>query len=407
MGDSSGVVTDLEGLFGPDLLRDGLRGKLRELVSELLEAEVDSTLAVARYARSEGRAGYRNGTKPRTINTALGPTEVDVPRARLFRASGASTEWQSKIVPKYERRTASLDETLVGMYLSGTNLRRIKQALKPLLAGTPLDKNVVSRLVGRLKSYLDNWRERLFNGQTYLYLYLDATNFRVKLLSKVRKLPVLVVMGVRQDGQKEVLAMVQLLKESEAMWSEVLEDLKARGLNRPTLVMLDGHGGLRNAVEAAWPGVSVQRCTVHKLRNIQQHSPKDVYPQVKSDYDAIINAETLEAAKKARATFVTRWKGLASVIRSLEEAGDELLTFYSFPKEQWKSIKTTNPIERINLEFKRRVKTQCSLPSESALMLLLFGLLLSKQLRFRKIDGWEKLVDVAVQHGKGLAKAAS
>jgi transposase-like protein len=400
------MVPDLEGIFGTDLLREGLRGKLRELVSEMLEVEVDSALTAARYARTEVRAGYRNGTKPRTIHTAMGSTPIEVPRARLFRAGGGTTEWQSKILPQYERRTSSLDETLVGMYLSGTNLRRIKQALKPLLAKAPLDKNVISRLVGRLKDHLEEWRTRSLAGQTYLYLYLDATNFRVKLLSKVRTLPVLVVMGVRQDGQKEVLAMVQLLKESEAMWSEVLEDLKARGLRRPILVILDGHGGLRKAVGLAWPGIQVQRCTVHKLRNIQQHSPKDVYPQVKADYDAIINAETLDAAKSARSRFLARWKGLVSVVRSLEEAGDELLTFYGFPKEQWKSLKTTNPIERINLEFKRRVKTQCSLPNEPALMLLLFGLLVSKQLRFRKIDGWEKLVDVAVQHGGSLAKAA-
>ena len=145
-----------------------------------------------------------------------------------------------------------------------------------------------------------------------------------------------------------------------------------------------------------------------QLRNLQNHCPADVYPQVKDDYHKIVEAKSQAEAKEAYKAFVRKWeKELPQVTRSLEEAGEELLTFYAFPPEQWKSLKTTNPIERLNLEFKRRVKTQCSLPSEKSAILILYGLLLSGQIRFRKIDGWHTIVKVVADGKEELKKRAS
>jgi transposase-like protein len=285
-----------------------------------------------------------------------------------------------------------LDETLLSMYFAGANTRRVKRTLKPLLSEAPLGKNVVSRLVGRLAAHVEAWKGRSLAGEAYPYLYLDATNLKVRIFKKVRKVPILVVLGVRQSGQKEVLAMEPLVKETTSAWSLVIEDLVARGLPRPLLAVIDGNAGLRNALQAAWPGLALQRCTVHKVRNLQDHCPVDVYPRVKEDYDRIVEAKNEAEAKAAYEAFLHKWsKELPGVVKSLEEAGDELLTFYRFPPEQWRSLKTTNPIERLNLEFKRRVKTQCSLPSEKSAIYLLYGLLLSGQIRFRKINGWQML----------------
>jgi transposase-like protein len=402
MADRTAVALQLTGILGPDLLTQGIRGKLQELVQVLLEGEVEEALEAAKYARVEGRSGYRNGTKPRTVHTSLGSVDVQAPRARLFKATGSEEEWQSQMLPRFERRSRSLDETLLSMYFAGANTRRVKRTILPLLSDAPLGKNVISRLVSRLAAHVETWKARSLKEQTYAFLYLDATNLKIRIFRKIRKVPILVALGVRQDGQKEVLAMEPLIKETTSAWSLLLEDLVHRGLRRPLLAIVDGNPGLRSAVEATWPGIEVQRCTVHKLRNLQDHCPADVYPQVKEDYDRIIEAKDLAEARAAYQSFVRKWsRELPSVVKSLEEAGEELLSFYKFPCEQWRSLKTTNPIERLNLEFKRRVKTQCSLPSEKSAIHLLYGLLLSGQIRFRRINGWQKLEDVIEKSKKG------
>jgi transposase-like protein len=371
----------------------------------MLETEVETALEACRYARTPQRRGYRNGAKERKLHTSMGTVELQVPRARVLDEKGERREWQSGLLPRYERRTRSLDGTLVGMYLSGANLRRIQKALKPLLAEAPVSRSVVSRLVQRLRAHLERWRQRRFERHAYAYVYLDATNLRVRVLKKIRRVPVLAAMGVRQDGRKEMLGMELLLKENEVAWEELLGDLVRRGLNRPLLVIIDGHAGLRNAVETTWPQVPVQRCVVHKLRNLERHSPQEIYPEVKEDYHKITLADSLESAEKAYRRFVRKWKPRwAKVVTSLEEAGEEILTFYRFPMEQWKCLRSTNPIERINLEFKRRVKTQCSLPGPEAAVLLLFGLLLSDQIRFRRIDGWPKIEPLLEEQKANLRK---
>ena len=177
----------------------------------------------------------------------------------------------------------------------------------------------------------------------------------------------------------------------------LVQGLVHRGLKRPSLVIIDGNKGLRAAVEKSWPGIKVQRCTVHKLRNLERHVPRHALEEVKSDYHRIINAESLQEGSQAYRTFVVKWKKLApKVVVSLEEAGEELLTFYGFPDSQWKALRTTNAIERLNGEFRRRVKTQGSLPSAPAAEFLLFGLIISGQIRMRRIDGWRELKQVSL-----------
>lgn len=408
MGKSTVLLSNLPAVFGEDLLSEGIRGKLQEIIQLLLHSELDLAIRAAKYGRSEDRVGYRNGTKPRTLHTSLGSIPLEIPRGRLLKSFGRSTEWQSRLLPAYERRTKQLDATLVSLYFSGVNQRRVQRALRPLLSSAPLGKNVVSGLVQHLREHLDTWKARSLEGSTYVYLYLDATNLKIRLLGKVRKIPVFVALGVRHDGQKEVLAMEGLYKENENAWKELLDGLVRRKINRPLLAVIDGNAGLRSALDLVWPGVKVQRCTLHKLRNLQTYCPKAIYPDVKDGFNEIIQAPDLEVAQAAYKRFLGKWsKELPKVARSLEEAGEELLTFYAFPREQWKCLRTTNPIERLNGEFKRRVKTQCSLPSEDSAMLILFGLILSEQIRFRRIDGWQQIVEVIRQVPKGLMKEAS
>jgi transposase-like protein len=366
------------------------------MILTLAEAELSEVLAALPYERKGERRGYRNGKRERWISTGLGATVIELPRARLSEG-GEEKEWQSRLIERYQRRARSVDSALLGCYLSGANGRRIRGALSPLLRGAPLSKSAVSRIVGRLQALFTDWRKRSLKTEAVVFLYLDGIALRVRIANKVVSAPVLVAVGVKADGHKVVLDLELLQSESTECWGGLVEGLIERGLKRPCLVILDGNKGLRAAVEKSWPGIEAQRCTVHKLRNLERHTPRHALEEVKTDYHRIIQAESLEQARKAYREFVLKWKKLApKVVVSLEEAGEELLTFYRFPTSQWKSLRTTNAIERLNGEFRRRVKTQGSLPSAQAAELLLFGLIISGQIRMRRIDGWQELKQLTV-----------
>ena len=391
MGKSIRSLAQMEGLMGPDPLTEALRGKIREMILALTEAELKEVLVARPYERSAERQGYRHGRKLRSITTGLGAAVIELPRARLIE-DGREREWQSRLIRRYERRAPSVDCALLGAYLAGANGRRIRGALSPLLRGAPLSKSAISRIVGRLQGLFSSWRERSLKAFPLTVLYLDAIALRVRIANKVLSAPVLVALGVGQGGQKEVLDLELLMSESTSCWNGFVEGLISRGLGRPRLVVIDGNKGLRAAVEESWPKVAVQRCTVHKLRNLERHVPRHALEEMRSDYHRIIRADSLDEGRKAYREFILKWKKLApKVAASLEEGGQELLTFYSFPKNQWKSLRTTNVIERLNGEFRRRVKTQGSLPDAQAAERLLFGLLVSGQIHMRRIDGWREL----------------
>jgi putative transposase len=385
----------MEEIFGRDRLTEALRGKVREMIMTLAEAEVAEVLAAGSYERSEGRLGYRNGKRQRSISTGLGATVIDLPRARIGTGE-RQTEWQSGLIERYQRRAASVDRALLGCYLSGANGRRIRGALAPLLRGTPLSKSAISRLVGRLEALFTQWRSRSLASEGVVFLYLDAIALRVRIANKVISVPVLVGLGVKEDGEKVILDLELFQSESSSCWEGFLEGLISRGLKPPCLVIIDGNPGLRAAVAKNWPGIGVQRCTVHKLRNLERYAPRHALEEGKSDYHRIVYADSFEQATKAYRDFISKWKKLApKVAVSLEEAGEELLTFYRFPNSQWKSLRTTNAIERLNGEFRRRVKTQSSLPDARAAERLLFGLIISGQIQMRRIDGWSDLKQVS------------
>ena len=395
MGKTTQCFGPMEELLGPDPLSGALREKVREMIMALVEAELSEVLAARPYQRNAERQGYRNGTRQRSISTGLGQTDIDLPRARL-KAGETEAEWQSVLIERYQRRAQSVSAALLGCYLSGANARRIRGALGCLLRGVPLSKSSISRLVGRLETLFSQWRKRSLKTERIGCLYLDAIALRVRIANKVSSLPVLIALGVREKGgKKEVLDFELLQSESSECWGGFVQDLVDRGLNRPRLVIIDGSKGLRAAVEKNWPGIEVQRCTVHKLRNLQRYVPRHALAEVKKDYHSIIYAKSLEQANKAYREFVSKWKKLVpKVVVSLEEAGEELLTFYRFAETQWKSLRSTNAIERLNVEFRRRVKTQGSLPDARAAELLLFGLLISGQIQLRRIDGWKDLKEL-------------
>src|SRR3989442_7370301 len=368
---------------------------VRLAIETAVHEELRAALGARSYERSEVRRGYRNGTKTRTLTGPSGPVALTVPRATLFGA----TEWTSTILPRYQRRLRAVNEAIVATYLAGGNTRRIRGALQPLLKAAPLSKSAVSRVVATLKTELAAWRTRSLADVDAVYLYLDAFALRVRSAGKVVSVPVLGVVGVRSDGGKHLLALELCSGESASAWRGCLDDLVARGLRAPALCILDGNPGLRRTVGEVWPRAAVQRCCVHKLRNLERKAPKHALAEIRDDFHRIVYAASADAAHSAYAAFDRTWgKQCPGVVTSLREGGGELLTFFTFPKTQWKTLRTTNTIERLHEEFRRRVKTQGSLPSEDAAVVLLFSLVPSGQIKLRRIDGWRNIPAVLSQH---------
>ena len=374
---------------GHDALTEALRGRIQGFLTDLINEEADAFLGAGSYQRSDSRRGYRHGSVRREITTSLGKTTFDRPRAKLFAKDGRLTEWQSTILPRYSRRVRTVDAALLGLYFGGVNTRKVKQALRPLLKGSPLSKSTISRLIVKLEGYFQAWQGRSLADEDIRYLYLDGINVRVRCARKVSKLPMLVAVGVRATGEKILLTMEARGEESTEAWRGMLQGLADRGLKRPLLALVDGNRGLANALDLVWPKMDRQRCIIHKLRNIQSHAPKRLFDELKEDFHRIVYADDRASAKDFYDRFLRKWKKQwAPVARSLEEAGPELLTFYRYPKSQWKSLRTTNAIERLNEEFRRRMKTQGSYSTESSVLVVMFGLVASGMIRLRKIPGY-------------------
>ncbi len=371
-----------------------LRSRIREAIQITLQEELSEALGCDRYERNGQRRGYRNGSQRRRVTTAQGLQELEIPRGRIVDQDGDAREFRSAILPRYARRARQVDEAILGAYLAGANTRRIRKALSPLLGKEHLSKSTVSRVVGRLKASFERWRERDLSGERYSILYLDGFHLKVRLARRVVSVPVLAVLGVRPDGQKVLVALRLAVSEAAVHWQGLIESLVERGLQAPELLISDGHKGLAKAIQV-WPNVPVQRCTQHKWNNLRDHCPVHARTEMKRDWDAIVRADDGNLARAAYAAFVRKWSRLVpAVVKSLQEAGLSLLTFYEFPRPMWKTLRTTNPLENLNREFRRRTKTQGSFSTEAAGVTLLWGLVAFGQIRMRRIDGYRFLAEI-------------
>jgi putative transposase len=397
-----------------DPIESGLRDRVREFIHAMIEGELDMALSRPRYARDAkpssekaedavGVTGHRHGHRSRSLLGSFGQVEIEVPRARLNTPNGKTTEWKSKALRAYQRRTFVADALIAGSYLAGTNTRRVRRALASLFGGA-VGKDTVSRVWRKVKSDWDAWNARSLAEEPIVRLILDGTVVRVRLDRKATSISLLVVLGVREDGQKVLLAIKSMGGESTEAWRTVLDDLIKRGLRRPEFLIVDGASGLDNAIAAVWDGVPVQRCTVHKHRNLLAHSPERLHDEVTADYTDMIYAATPEEVEARRKAFIRKWRlKHHAVADSLEEAADRLFTFTRLPPSQWRSARTTNAIERLHEEFKRRIKTQTVLPSADTAAMLFWALLASGQINMRKVDGWQTLATKPVDQPIDLA----
>jgi putative transposase len=385
-----------------DPIEVGLRDRVREFIQAMIEAELEAVLSRPRYARRPKEAsenadgassitGHRHGHRSRSLLGTFGRVEIAVPRARLATAEGKTTEWKSTALRAYQRRTRQADSLIAGAYLAGTNTRRVRRALSAVFGGA-VGKDTVSRVWRRVKGDWDAWNGRSLAEEPIIRVILDGTVVRVRLDRKATSIVLLVVLGVREDGQKVLLAVKNMGGETNEAWRAVLDDLVKRGLRQPEFLIVDGGSGLEQALAALWGDVPTQRCTVHKHRNLLAHAPQRLHEEVSADYNDMIYAASAAEIAARRRVFLRKWRlQCKAVADSLEEAGDRLFTFTRLPADQWKSARTTNAIERLHEEFKRRIKTQTVLPSAETAAMLFWALLAAGQITMRKVDGWQTL----------------
>lgn len=378
---------------GHDPIEDRLRENIRATIESVFEEELEAFLGRCRYDRGTDKPkGYRHGHRERQLVGTFGTETISVPRARAVDEAGKTTEWRSKALPRYQRLTKKAEALIASVYLAGTNTRRVKRALYGLFEGA-VSKDVVSRAWRKVKVDWDAWVARNLVNEDIVRLILDGTVIKTRLDRKVTNISVLAAIGVRRDGQKVLLSIMNMGGESKAAWGEFLGDLDMRGLKRPELVLVDGAPGLEAALVALWgEELPIQRCTVHKHRNLLGHAPKHMHDELTEDYRDMIYADTAAEIEKRRKAFLRKWRlKCRAVADSLEEAGDRLFTFTRLDPSQWKSARTTNAIERLNEEFRRRIKTQTVLPCAETVPILLWALMASGQIQMRKVDGWETL----------------
>jgi putative transposase len=387
-----------------DPIEVGLRNRVREFIQGMIEGELEAALSRPRYARRpkppdvnaaapRGISGHRHGHRSRSLMGTFGRVDIAVPRARLDTAEGKTAEWKSKGLRAYQRRTKQADALIAGAYLGGTNTRRVRRALSAVFGGA-ISKDTVSRVWRKVKGDWEAWNARSLAEEPIIRLILDGTVVRVRLDRRATSIALLVVLGVREDGQKVLLAVKNMGGETSEAWRAVLDDLVKRGLRKPEFLIVDGGTGLEQALAALWGDVPTQRCTVHKHRNLLAHAPQRLHEEVSADYNDMIYATSAAEIEARRRAFIRKWRlKCKAVADSLEEPGDRLFTFTRLPVSQWKSARTTNAIERLHEEFKRRIKTQTVLPSAETAAMLFWALLAAGQITMRKVDGWQTLTN--------------
>jgi putative transposase len=341
-----------------------VRGTVQETLNALLDEEADRLCNAKRYERSEARKDTRAGYYARALHTKAGEVELKVPKLRTL-------PFETAIIERYRRRETSVEEALVEMYLAGVSVRRVEDITEALW-GTKVSSGTVSRLNAKIYKTIEAWRMRPIEGE-HPYVYLDGIALKRSWGGEVRNVSVLVAVGVNTEGYREILGVAEGAKEDKASWSGFLRHLKERGLKGVELLTSDKCLGLVESLGEFYPEALWQRCVVHFYRNVFTVVPKGKVKEVVAMLKAIHAQEDgAEAIKKAYgvAEKLEKMK-LGRAAATVREGITETLSYYQFPCEHWRRIRTNNPLERIMREIRRRTNVVGCFPDgNSALMLV-------------------------------------
>ena len=367
-----------EGIF--EMLRSDIREQVGRYLSRWMDEELTHYLGRERYERGKGRClDHRNGSYTRGYALkGIGKIEGQVPRDR-------KGEFRTSIICKSQRYEGEIRQTLSFMFLTGISLRTLSMLSKRLM-GVKISPSGISRVNQEWIEAVEAWRTRDLSKEVIQYLFMDGVNFSMRIKGSIEKVPVLGVIGVTEEGQKRVLGFQSGDKESATSWREFFKDLKRRGLHgsRVTLGVMDGLPGLEKVFKEAFPHAKVQRCQVHVMRHILAKVPKKLKQEVADDIRDIFYASSRKKAMGFYREFVKKWpKDIPSAVQCLRNAIGSCLTYLDFPKEEWISLRTTNLIERLNKEYKRRTKPMEIVAGENACTMLLAFISLKMECHWR------------------------
>ena len=400
MPESSNATLSVPAATSQDALTEVLRSGAQQLLAQAIEAEVAEWIDAHQHLTDEAghRQVVRNGRLPqRTILTGLGSVEVQQPRVLDRRAPGEAEPFSSKILPPYLRKTKSLEELIPWLYLKGVSTGDFSEALAALVG--PQAKGLSATTITRLKADWEQehqeWSHRSLEGKQYVYVWADGVHFNIRL--EEDRQCILVLMGATADGRKELLiALADGFRESEQTWRALLLDVKARGLAiDPKLAVGDGALGFWKALAQVYPATREQRCWVHKTANVLDKLPKRLQPAAKDQIHQIWMAETKADAEAAFDRFLAAYEAkYPKATECLAKDRDALLTFYDFPAEHWRHLRTTNPIESTFATVRLRHRRTKGNGSRAACLAMVFKLMQSAAKRWRLLNGSQRLTDV-------------
>jgi len=357
-----------------ELLQEQMRLAIRHTFITVLEEEVNGFIQAALYQRTPDRQDYRNGTYERDLVTTMGEIDaLPVPRTR--------NGFRTQLFERYQRRQAELDEAICDMFVQGVSTGKVGDVIEALTGNHP-SPSTVSRVFHTLEGEFESWKKRDLKSR-YLYVFADGTYFSVIYDHEGCKMPILAVVGIDEGGRREVLAFGVGERENQMAWEDLFEQLKERGVETVDLWITDGNKAMLNAIQAKFPSAKRQRCIKHKMDNVLGYIPEKQQDLVRPELKAIFYQSSREKADQELAAFIAKYEEIyPSAVDCLKRDLEACLTFYSFPEKHWKFIRTTNIIERLFGEVKKRShKMAAAFRNEDSCLLMFYAVIRSLKLR--------------------------
>jgi transposase-like protein len=366
------------------MLTSEVREAIRTAMMHMLEVEVTALVGALPYERSVSRTDQRNGHYRRDLGTSVGHiADLPVPRTRQG--------YKTQLFERYARRRPEVDATIAEMFIKGVSTRQVGEVWEALTGSAP-SASTVSRVFHTLEDEYRAWKGRTL-CERYEYIFADGTYFTVIYEEEGCKMPILVVIGIKPSGEREVLGFGVGDRENQQAWEGVFEDLKVRGVREVGLLITDGHQAMLNALASKFPGVHRQRCVKHKMENVLSYLPKKHRDEVGEELKAIFYQENREKAQEVADAFRLKYeRDYPSAVECLLRDFDACLTFYSFPPQHWKAIRTTNAIERLIEEVKKRShKMSAPFRNEKSCLLMFYAVI--RGVKFQRLTMPLRAVD--------------
>jgi putative transposase len=363
-----------------EMIRTNVQETVGQYLTSLMDTELTQFLGREKYERSTGEdKNHRNGSYARKFTLkGIGEVDITVPRDRIG-------EYKTEVIPRSKQYEDSIREDLSVMFVSGVSTRTLSMMSERLI-GRKISAGEVSNVSKELHQAVEAWRQRDLSTEAIKYLYIDGTNFSMRVDRSVDKVPVLVVLGVTEKGHRTVLGLQSGDKESASNWREMFKDIKLRGLDGSliTLGIMDGLPGLESVFKDEFPKAKIQRCQVHVARNVLAKVPRKLKKTIADEVRSIFYASSKKKAIQFFESFKAKWENeIPSAVKCLEKSLQACLTYLAFPEDEWICLRTTNVIERVNKEFKRRTKSMEIVAGEKSCYLLLAFVCLKMEVHWR------------------------